>query len=187
MLGTAQSLLRSTRKLLEYTHVSKALVRKSTALLLLIGLMVPMWLAKPVMTVKASPAKPPTESPQPGSQPTPYIVGAGAKTQWSVTLATTLLNLVAPKETERATYHRPETVDYTNAAEFASYRLAPLNATGGTNLYSRNFGWGTNLVSLPGRAGLNLDIPISYNSLMWLKDDTSIVFDPDVDNVSPGF
>ncbi|HLM59867.1 MAG TPA: VCBS repeat-containing protein, partial [Pyrinomonadaceae bacterium] len=71
----------------------------------------------------------------------------------------------------------------------ANARLAPKNATGGTNLYSQNFGWGKTLVSLPGRAGLDAGFGISYNSLVWTKEPASntMVFDADSANVSPGF
>ncbi|MBA2749347.1 MAG: hypothetical protein H0U45_11555, partial [Tatlockia sp.] len=71
----------------------------------------------------------------------------------------------------------------------ANARLAPKNQTGGTDLYSRNFGWGTGLVGLPGRAGLDAGFGISYNSLVWTKEPTSntMVFDADNSNVSPGF
>lgn len=66
-------------------------------------------------------------------------------------------------------------------------RLKPTNATGGTNLYSQNFGWSTSLVSLPGRAGLDASLGISYNSLVWIKSGSNIYFDPDSGNISPGF
>lgn len=69
----------------------------------------------------------------------------------------------------------------------ASDRLAPINSTGGTNLYSQNFSWGTSLVSLPGRSGLNAGFGISYNSLVWLKHDSTMYFDPDMSNITPGF
>ena len=66
-------------------------------------------------------------------------------------------------------------------------RLAPINATGGTNYYSRNSAWGTNLVSLPGRAGMNLSIAMGYNSLVWTKVGTTMAFDMDKSNLAPGF
>jgi hypothetical protein len=66
-------------------------------------------------------------------------------------------------------------------------RLKPTNATGGTNLYSQNFGWGTSLFNLPGRSGFNAGFGISYNSLVWIKSESSMYFDPDHGNVSPGF
>ncbi|MEP7148674.1 MAG: VCBS repeat-containing protein [Acidobacteriota bacterium] len=69
----------------------------------------------------------------------------------------------------------------------AAARLQPRNATGGTNLYSQNFSWGTSLVSLPGRSGLNAGFGISYNSLVWTKVGSAIVFDADRSNASPGF
>lgn len=73
--------------------------------------------------------------------------------------------------------------------DFARTRLSPKNATGGTDLYSRNFSWGTGLVGLPGRAGLDAGFGISYNSLVWTKDtiNNAIVFDADNSNVTPGF
>ncbi len=71
----------------------------------------------------------------------------------------------------------------------ATARLSPRNATSGTNLYSQNFGWGTSLVGLPGRAGLNAGFGMSYNSLVWTKDavNNSVIFDTDKSNISPGF
>ena len=71
--------------------------------------------------------------------------------------------------------------------DLAIARLSPRNATGGTNLYSQNFSWSSGLVSLPGRAGLDLNLGISYNSLVWTKVGDAIVFDPDYSNISPGF
>jgi YD repeat-containing protein len=71
--------------------------------------------------------------------------------------------------------------------DLAMARLAPLNATGGTNLYSQNFSWSTGLVSLPGRSGLDLNLGISYNSLIWTKVGSAIVFDPDMTNAGAGF
>lgn len=72
-------------------------------------------------------------------------------------------------------------------ATLAAARLSPKNATGGTNLYSQNFGWGTSLVNLPGRAGLDANLGISYNSLVWIKSASAMYFDPDASNVAPGF
>ena len=71
--------------------------------------------------------------------------------------------------------------------ELNEARLSPKNATGGTDLYSRNFSWGTGLVSLPGRAGLNAGFGMSYNSLVWTKQGNNIYFDTDHSNISPGF
>jgi len=73
------------------------------------------------------------------------------------------------------------------ADELAASRLSPRNATGGTDLYSQNFSWGRNLVSLPGRAGLDLSLGISYNSLVWTKSGDEFYFDADGGNAGPGF
>jgi YD repeat-containing protein len=78
---------------------------------------------------------------------------------------------------------------YVYGYDFAKTRLSPKNSMGGTDLYSRNFGWETTLVSLKGRAGLDMELGISYNSLVWTKDaaNNAIVFNVDNSNVSPGF
>jgi len=66
-------------------------------------------------------------------------------------------------------------------------RLEERNATGGTSLYSRNFSWGTGLFGLPGRAGMDAGLSVSYNSLVWTKVDNTMVFDADKSDVAPGF
>jgi hypothetical protein len=65
----------------------------------------------------------------------------------------------------------------------------PLNATGGDgeNPLSRNFNWTLPVVSLPGRARMDLSLSLSYNSLVWLKSGSSIIFDGDHGTPSPGF
>jgi hypothetical protein len=57
-------------------------------------------------------------------------------------------------------------------ADLFNARLLPENRTGqpGVDLLSRNFNWGLSLLDLPGRDGLNLSLPLSYNSLsVWTK------------------
>lgn len=71
-------------------------------------------------------------------------------------------------------------------------RLLPANRTGrggGIDLLSGNFNWSLPLVSLPGRAGLDLGLTLSYNSLVWTKDAplSSVVFDADGGFPGPGF
>ncbi len=73
------------------------------------------------------------------------------------------------------------------SASLSKARLEPINATGGTNLYSRNFGWGTGIAGLPGRAGLDAGFGLTYNSLIWTKDGTTMNYDPDVSNAGLGF
>jgi YD repeat-containing protein len=80
-----------------------------------------------------------------------------------------------------------QTGSFIQSYDMARTRLSPKNETGGTNLYSRNFSWGTSLVSLPGRAGLNAGFGMSYNSLVWTKHGSSVYFDIDNSNISPGF
>ena len=68
-------------------------------------------------------------------------------------------------------------------------RLDPLNATGGggENPLSQNFNWNVPLVGLPGRAGLDLNVTLSYNSLVWTRNNTHISFNEDNGFPSPGF
>lgn len=69
-------------------------------------------------------------------------------------------------------------------------RLDPFNETGGgdENPLSRNFNWNLPLVNLPGRAGMDLGLALSYNSLVWTKLGTNtIAFDRDKGFPGPGF
>ena len=70
-------------------------------------------------------------------------------------------------------------------------RLDPTNQKGGggENPLSRNFNWNLPLVSLPGRAGMDLGLTLSYNSLVWTKNTAGnyITFDDDRGFPSPGF
>jgi len=68
-------------------------------------------------------------------------------------------------------------------------RLDPLNATGGggENPLSQNFNWSLPLVNLPGRAGMDLNLALSYNSLVWTKTGTYISFNDDNGWPSAGF
>jgi YD repeat-containing protein len=68
-------------------------------------------------------------------------------------------------------------------------RLDPMNQTGGggENPLSRNFNWSLPLVGLKGRAGLGLGLSLSYNSLVWTKSGSNILFDADGGFPAPGF
>jgi YD repeat-containing protein len=72
---------------------------------------------------------------------------------------------------------------------FAAARLDPSNRTGGEGAdpYSRNYKFSIPLVSLPGRAGLDLGLALAYNSLVWTKEGTGVTFDADRGTPSPGF
>ncbi|HEX8001055.1 MAG TPA: S8 family peptidase, partial [Pyrinomonadaceae bacterium] len=76
-----------------------------------------------------------------------------------------------------------------NDPYYATARTRPQNETGqaGVDLGSRNFNWSTPLVAMRGRAGLNLDISLYYNSLIWTKQNNSIMFNADRGTPAPGF
>ena len=59
--------------------------------------------------------------------------------------------------------------------------------TSGEDLLSRNFNWGTPIVNLPGRAGMDLNLGLSLNSLVWTKSGSNIHFNLDEGFPSPGF
>ncbi len=71
----------------------------------------------------------------------------------------------------------------------ATLRVDEINRTGGASedLYSGNFHWSAPLLSLPGRAGHDLNLALCYNSLVWLKSQGSMIFDPDYSWPSAGF
>jgi YD repeat-containing protein len=75
------------------------------------------------------------------------------------------------------------------STDSASARLEPQNQTGGEgeDPLSRNFNWSVPLLSLPGRAGLDLGLSLAYNSLVWTKSGSYISFDDDRGFPSPGF
>jgi YD repeat-containing protein len=74
---------------------------------------------------------------------------------------------------------------------YSMARLDPINRIGGSgvDLLSRNANWSLPLLGLKGRAGLDLSLSLSYNSLVWTKDaqSNSIKFDADRGTPSPGF
>jgi hypothetical protein len=76
-----------------------------------------------------------------------------------------------------------------NNTSSSTARLDPMNQTGGggENPLSRNFNWSLPLVGLKGRAGLDLGLTLSYNSLVWTKSGNSISFDDDRGFPAPGF
>ncbi len=72
---------------------------------------------------------------------------------------------------------------------FSTARRMLSNETGqeGVDLGSRNFNWSLPLVSLPGRAGLDLNLTLTYNSLVWTKDGSYMKFNADLGSPAPGF
>lgn len=46
--------------------------------------------------------------------------------------------------------------------------------TGGEDLYSGNYNWSVPIVGLPGRAGHDLGLSLSYNSHIWVRTDTGM-------------
>ena len=81
-------------------------------------------------------------------------------------------------------------VDPTGNA-FSEAEKDPANETGsgGDNPLSRNFNFSVPLVGLRGRAGLDLGLSLSYNSLVWTRDAATgtVKFDADYGDPSPGF
>lgn len=82
-------------------------------------------------------------------------------------------------------YSPYETYGYSHYAE----RLKPRNrtGTGGEDLASGNFNWSVPVLELAGRAGLNLNLDLAYNSLPWTRVNTVMIFDADRGFPGPGF
>ena len=76
-----------------------------------------------------------------------------------------------------------------NDPNFSTARGLPLNDTGepGVDLGSRNFNWSLPLLSLLGRAGLDVSFTLFYNSLVWTKDGSNMKFNADLGSPAPGF
>lgn len=76
-----------------------------------------------------------------------------------------------------------------NIAGSSVARLDPRNRTGGggEDPLSRNFNWVLPILSLAGRAGMDLSLTLSYNSLIWTRNGSYISFDEDRGFPSPGF
>ncbi|HEU4796796.1 MAG TPA: S8 family peptidase, partial [Pyrinomonadaceae bacterium] len=72
---------------------------------------------------------------------------------------------------------------------FSTARRRLINETGqrGEDLGSRNFNWSQPLLDLKGRAGLDLSLTLSYNSLVWTKDGSFMKFNADLGSPAPGF
>jgi YD repeat-containing protein len=73
-----------------------------------------------------------------------------------------------------------------NAASLISARVNPRNQPG-NGMLTRDGTWSITLLSLPGRAGLDLGLGLSYSSAVWTRSGPYIHFDEDNGFPSPGF
>src|SRR5688572_20094084 len=73
-----------------------------------------------------------------------------------------------------------------NAASLISARVDPKNQPG-YGMLARDGVWSVPLLSLPGRAGLDLGLGLSYSSMVWTRSGPYIHFDEDNGFPSPGF
>lgn len=75
-----------------------------------------------------------------------------------------------------------------SGANFPMARINPMNrtGTGGEDLLSNNFNWNLPLVGLKGR-GLDLELTLSYNSLVWIRSGNYIDYDIEEGSMAPGF
>jgi YD repeat-containing protein len=71
-------------------------------------------------------------------------------------------------------------------SSLATARVDPFNQTG-DQIRARDCEWGLNLLSLPGRAGLDLGLSLSYSSLVWTRSGPYAYFDEDRGALGPGF
>jgi len=77
----------------------------------------------------------------------------------------------------------------TSDPNFSTARRIPINETGqsGVDLGSQNFNWSLPLLQLPGRAGLDVNLTLFYNSLVWTRDGSLMKFNADLGSPAPGF
>jgi hypothetical protein len=73
-----------------------------------------------------------------------------------------------------------------NAISFVASRVDP-GTQPGNGLLTRDVSWSTAILSLPGRAGLDLGLTLSYSSQVWTKSGPYIYFDEDNGFPSAGF
>jgi RHS repeat-associated protein len=73
-----------------------------------------------------------------------------------------------------------------SSSEIATALLDPFNQPG-SQLQARDCEWSVPLVSLPGRAGLDLGLTLSYSSMVWTRVGSLMYFDADSGDPSPGF
>jgi hypothetical protein len=73
-----------------------------------------------------------------------------------------------------------------NAASLISARVDPRNQPG-HGMLAHDAIWSVPLLSLPGRAGLDLGLSLSYSSIVWTRSGPYIHFDEDNGFPSPGF
>lgn len=73
-----------------------------------------------------------------------------------------------------------------NAASLISARVDARNQPG-NGMLTRDTNWSVPLLSLPGRAGLDLGLVLSYSSMVWTRSGPYIYFDEDNGFPSPGF
>lgn len=71
-------------------------------------------------------------------------------------------------------------------SSLASARVDPFNQAG-SGLTARDAEWSVSLLSLPGRAGLDLGLSLSYSSMIWTHSGPYIYFDEDNGWPGPGF
>jgi len=81
---------------------------------------------------------------------------------------------------------RPTGSPSSTVSSLASARVDPFNQPG-NGLAARDAEWSVSLLSLPGRAGLDLGLSLSYSSMVWTHSGPYIYFDEDNDWPSPGF
>ncbi|HWP53196.1 MAG TPA: hypothetical protein VN476_03635, partial [Pyrinomonadaceae bacterium] len=74
----------------------------------------------------------------------------------------------------------------TLADQLAPARVDPFNQSG-NQIQARDAEWSLPLVSLPGRAGLDLGISLTYSSMVWTQAGSYISFDDEWGDPSPGF
>jgi YD repeat-containing protein len=85
--------------------------------------------------------------------------------------------------------YTPVLIDNYEPQNHFAARLEPHNRTGsaGEDLFSGNYNWTVPILGLRGRAGLDLGLSLTYNSLVWTRLMRAVIFDADRGFPGPGF
>src|SRR5260221_9373306 len=110
----------------------------------------------------------------------------------SARIALTLVILVATAFAQSGAVNPADTAASINQRGFGARNSPALRAGGATTVMgSRSFTYPVEMFSLPGRHGLNLNLSLVYNSLIWnsVLATPSVSYNPDPDSAthSPGF
>ena len=115
--------------------------------------------------------------------------GSGSSPTHTYSVASNYTVTLTVTDNNGASTSATTTASIGNGTNIYTTLFDPSNAvgSGGEDPFSGNFNWQLPILGLPGRAGLDLGLGLSYNSLVWTKEGSAIGFNLDQGSPSPGF